>query len=120
MATYARPHLAQEFLNFPSIRRGYVNKIATRVILPVSKTLTFKEIARLRHDGSANLAITAEGPDYQSEMATAIEGSSLTVALEEPNKMLFLELLKLCRSVVCCRVSPIQKAQVRRYFCRHA
>ncbi|CAM6101933.1 unnamed protein product [Calypogeia fissa] len=56
--------------------------------------------------------LKSEGSGYQSEMATVIEGSSLTVALEENNKVLFLELLKLCRSVVCCRVSPIQKAQV--------
>lgn len=62
-------------------------------------------------------SVDAEGPGYQSEMATVIEGSSLTVALEESNKLLFLELLKLCRSVVCCRVSPIQKAQVGTYMC---
>lgn len=60
--------------------------------------------------------VLAEGSEYQSEMATVIEGSSLTIALEESNKLMFLELLKLCRSVVCCRVSPIQKAQVGIYL----
>ncbi len=45
-------------------------------------------------------------------MATVIEGASVAVALEESNRLVFLELCRYCRAVVCCRVSPIQKAQV--------
>lgn len=45
-------------------------------------------------------------------MALVIEGAALAVALEEKNKLMFLELCQHCRAVVCCRVSPIQKAQV--------
>lgn len=45
-------------------------------------------------------------------MATVIEGASVGIALEEANRLVFLELCKYCRAVVCCRVSPLQKAQV--------
>lgn len=46
-------------------------------------------------------------------MATVIEGASVGVALEESNRHVFLELCQYCQTVVCCRVSPLQKAQVR-------
>jgi len=45
-------------------------------------------------------------------MATVIEGASVGIALEESNQLMFLELCKYCQAVVCCRVSPLQKAQV--------
>lgn len=45
-------------------------------------------------------------------MAVIIEGNSLSIALEENNRTNFLELCQECRTVVCCRVSPLQKALV--------
>ena len=45
-------------------------------------------------------------------MALIIDGKSLGFALEEDLKLTFLELALLCKAVVCCRVSPIQKALV--------
>ena len=41
-----------------------------------------------------------------------VDGPSLTFALDEGLKADFLDLLKRCRSVICCRVSPMQKAEV--------
>ena len=41
-----------------------------------------------------------------------VDGPSLTHALDESLKKDFLDLLKQCRSVICCRVSPLQKAEV--------
>ncbi|XP_024528142.1 probable phospholipid-transporting ATPase IA [Selaginella moellendorffii] len=52
-------------------------------------------------------------------MAVVIEGDSLAVALEEDNKLVFLELCQLCRTVICCRVSPIQKAKVVKILREH-
>ena len=40
-----------------------------------------------------------------------ITGSSLQYALAE-YRDLFLEVSKLCQSVICCRVTPLQKAEV--------
>ena len=45
-------------------------------------------------------------------LAFIIDGRSLTFALEDDIKFTFLELATLCKAVVCCRVSPLQKALV--------
>jgi phospholipid-translocating ATPase len=44
--------------------------------------------------------------------ALVIDGTTLKYALESHSKALLLELGTRCASVVCCRVSPMQKAQV--------
>jgi phospholipid-translocating ATPase len=46
--------------------------------------------------------------------ALVIEGEGLKFVLEEPLKSKFLLLCKNCKSVICCRVSPSQKAMVVR------
>jgi len=43
-----------------------------------------------------------------------IDGPALQEALEEENKELLLQLSTLCEAVICCRVSPLQKALVVR------
>ncbi|KAI8910338.1 hypothetical protein EDD86DRAFT_205155 [Gorgonomyces haynaldii] len=45
-------------------------------------------------------------------MALVIDGKSLTYALEKDCNQIFLELAMLCKAVICCRVSPLQKALV--------
>lgn len=45
-------------------------------------------------------------------LALIIDGRSLEFALEDDVKLIFLELATLCKAVVCCRVSPLQKALV--------
>ncbi|KAJ2550178.1 aminophospholipid translocase [Coemansia sp. RSA 1933] len=49
--------------------------------------------------------------DFDS-LALIIDGRSLDFALEKDIEVLFLELATLCKAVVCCRVSPLQKALV--------
>lgn len=49
--------------------------------------------------------------NYQP-LALIIDGKSLSYALENDTKLIFLELATYCKSVVCCRVSPLQKALV--------
>ena len=41
-----------------------------------------------------------------------INGKTLSLALTEANEQHFLNLALSCKSVICCRVSPLQKAQV--------
>ncbi|GMH43083.1 hypothetical protein BSKO_11005 [Bryopsis sp. KO-2023] len=50
--------------------------------------------------------------DGVSRIGLVIEGAALAIALQPEYQDLFLDLCKHCRAVVCCRVSPIQKAQV--------
>ena len=52
-------------------------------------------------------------------LALVIDGKSLTFALEKDMERLFLDLALMCKSVICCRVSPLQKALVVRLVKRH-
>lgn len=51
-------------------------------------------------------------PGAQASFAVVIDGDTLRYALEPDLKPLFLNLATQCETVVCCRVSPAQKAQV--------
>ncbi|KAM6593712.1 hypothetical protein CsatA_001415 [Cannabis sativa] len=57
------------------------------------------------------LTVTSENSEA---LALIIDGKSLTYALEDDVKNLFLELAIGCASVICCRSSPKQKALVTR------
>ena len=52
-----------------------------------------------------------EGREGGEGFAVVIDGETLRYALEEDLKSLFLNLATRCETVVCCRVSPAQKAQ---------
>ncbi|CAK7270470.1 aminophospholipid translocase [Sporothrix epigloea] len=60
-------------------------------------------------------AIRTQGEGLAIEMdnlALVIDGKSLTFALEKDLEKLFLDLAIICKAVICCRVSPLQKALV--------
>ncbi|KAG6857725.1 hypothetical protein H0H87_004141 [Tephrocybe sp. NHM501043] len=46
------------------------------------------------------------------DLALIIDGKSLGFALEKGISKIFLELAIMCKAVICCRVSPLQKALV--------
>lgn len=50
--------------------------------------------------------------DPHAAFALIIDGKTLTFALEDDMKLHFLALAVDCASVICCRVSPKQKALV--------
>ncbi|CAB4419848.1 unnamed protein product [Rhizophagus irregularis] len=52
-------------------------------------------------------------------LALVIDGRTLEFALEKDLEKTFLELATLCKAVVCCRVSPLQKALVVKLVKRH-
>ena len=52
-------------------------------------------------------------------LALIIDGKSLTFALEKDMEKLFLDLAVMCKAVICCRVSPLQKALVVKLVKRH-
>ncbi|TKY73249.1 putative phospholipid-transporting ATPase 9 [Spatholobus suberectus] len=58
--------------------------------------------------------LLAESDENSEALALIIDGKSLTYALEDDVKDLFLELAVGCASVICCRSSPKQKALVTR------
>lgn len=53
-----------------------------------------------------------DGTIENETLALIIDGKSLTYALEPELDKLFLELAVMCKAVICCRVSPLQKALV--------
>ncbi|KFH67222.1 phospholipid-translocating ATPase [Podila verticillata NRRL 6337] len=55
---------------------------------------------------------TYQRGDEIEPLALIIDGKSLGFALEKDIEKVFLELAVLCKAVVCCRVSPLQKALV--------
>jgi phospholipid-transporting ATPase len=67
-------------------------------------------------------AITSASQGGQHEMdvlALVIDGKSLTYALERDLEKEFLDLAVKCKAVICCRVSPLQKALVVKLVKRH-
>lgn len=54
--------------------------------------------------------------DPHAAFALIIDGKTLSYALEDDMKHQFLGLAVDCASVICCRVSPRQKALVRMFF----
>ncbi|TKY73356.1 putative phospholipid-transporting ATPase 9 [Spatholobus suberectus] len=58
--------------------------------------------------------LSASRGTCQQTFALIIDGKSLTYALEDNMKNMFLELASHCASVICCRSSPKQKALVTR------
>ncbi|OCK83559.1 putative phospholipid-transporting ATPase [Lepidopterella palustris CBS 459.81] len=52
-------------------------------------------------------------------LALVIDGKSLTFALERDMEKTFLDLAVMCKAVICCRVSPLQKALVVKLVKRH-
>jgi len=60
-------------------------------------------------EGKELLNLSSESSEA---LALIIDGKSLTYALEDDVKGMFLELAIGCASVICCRSSPKQKALV--------
>lgn len=63
-----------------------------------------KKLDAIRTQGDGALAMET--------LALVIDGKSLTYALEKDLEKNFLDLAVMCKAVICCRVSPLQKALV--------
>ncbi|TPX53768.1 hypothetical protein PhCBS80983_g06168 [Powellomyces hirtus] len=69
--------------------------------------------------GYAMFGFEKKGPKINKDalgdsepLALVIDGRTLEYALEDDIKLTFLALATMCRAVICCRVSPLQKALV--------
>ncbi|KAF7889059.1 hypothetical protein EAF00_009359 [Botryotinia globosa] len=63
-----------------------------------------KKLDAIRTQGDGTIAMET--------LALVIDGKSLTYALEKDLEKDFLNLAVMCKAVICCRVSPLQKALV--------
>lgn len=83
------------------------------MILIVIKSTETKEITLKQIQDALGMFWDPLGkPKRDNSFALIIDGESLKFALEKPCKDLLLELACRCNAVLCCRVSPLQKAQV--------
>ncbi len=62
------------------------------------------------HGGEGGLDGPMGGGDVK--FALIIEGATLKYALDKRCRRVFLDLTSRCKAVICCRVSPLQKAKV--------
>lgn len=67
---------------------------------------------RTRRISWKNLSIDPERIEDFGGYCLLITGAALVHALSDRLKMKFFELSTMCRTVICCRVTPLQKAQV--------
>ncbi|GFH14237.1 phospholipid-transporting ATPase, partial [Haematococcus lacustris] len=56
-------------------------------------------------------AVEGEAPSI-NKVGLVIEGGALALALKPEHQDTLMKLCNACKSVVCCRVSPMQKAAV--------
>ncbi|KAL4878993.1 hypothetical protein BJY04DRAFT_229508 [Aspergillus karnatakaensis] len=78
-----------------------------------------EENAQATRDNLTKKLQAVQSQPEAEQMALIIDGKSLTFALEKDMEKLFLDLAVLCKAVVCCRVSPLQKALVVKLVKRH-
>lgn len=90
------------------------------------------EAARLKIEAGCNKIASILGPPSldprargfipgaQAAFAIVIDGETLGYALKPDLKTMFLNLATQCETVVCCRVSPAQKALVVKLVCAFA
>ncbi len=67
---------------------------------------------RQTNGNSLSASSSSSGANEQQELALIVDGHTLRYALEDELKMQLLELGQMCKAVICCRVSPLQKALV--------
>lgn len=70
-----------------------------------------KKLSAIQSQNAGGIAMEA--------LALVIDGKSLTYALERDMEKMFLDLAVMCKAVICCRVSPLQKALVVKLVKRH-
>lgn len=86
------------------------------ILRPSEANQDTKQFDAVNRTTSANTEATIVEPgspcDGPSVYALVIDGASLKFALEDEIQGYLVELSTRCKAVICCRVSPLQKAQV--------
>ena len=77
-----------------------------------TKEVLERKLEAVRHIVLADQA--DQGGADEEAFALIIDGKSLDYAFEDDIRQTFLALARLCRTVICCRVSPLQKSLVVR------
>lgn len=84
------------------------------IVLNLESEQTVKENIMLQITNASQMIKLEKDPF--AAFALIIDGKSLTYGLEDDMKQHFLDLAVDCASVICCRVSPRQKALVLFFY----
>lgn len=79
---------------------------------PVETAQMIEHTVSRKLSESLHQALDSEQTQTGLELALVIDGRCLMYALDPQLRGTILKLAMLCKAVVCCRVSPLQKAQV--------
>ncbi|CAB4486337.1 phospholipid-translocating P-type ATPase [Rhizophagus irregularis] len=95
-----------------AINIGFACNLLQKDMLLIVISASDKESAKRQLDEALDKFFGPNAENKNSKHALIIDGETLKHALDKKIKPQFLELGKRCQSVVCCRVSPLQKAKV--------
>ena len=90
------------------------NLLTTDMELLILRSSNREETAQMLDDTLQKLAKEAETEQDDRKYALVIDGVTLKYALEDATRNKVLSIGMQCASVICCRVSPKQKAEVVR------
>jgi len=98
-----------------AINIGYASKLLTNSMkLLICNLDDEMEVKRWIQQTKEENKLTDGKDDVHENLALIIDGNSLTYALSDNVKDEWLELARQCKAVICCRVSPKQKADIVR------
>ena len=92
-----------------------ISEDMTLLIINEENSTATRDSLQKKYDAVQSQAAAGE----HDVLALVIDGKSLTFALEKDMEKLFLDLAVMCKAVICCRVSPLQKALVVKLVKRH-
>lgn len=95
-----------------AINIGFACNLLQKDMLLIVIAASDKESAKRQLDEALDKFFGPNAENKNSKHALIIDGETLKYALDKKIKPQLLELGKRCQSVVCCRVSPLQKAKV--------
>ncbi|KAL1915917.1 uncharacterized protein VTP21DRAFT_6305 [Calcarisporiella thermophila] len=96
-----------------AINIGYSCKLLTdEMSLIVCNENSHSEVKAYLEKKYAEISAIMKRGEELEPLAVVIDGKALTYALEKDVEKVFLSLAVLCKAVICCRVSPLQKALV--------
>lgn len=76
-----------------------------------NKRLDWNTLGIDKHKVKSNTTNVVDSSQFEG-FSLLITGSALVHALSDRLKLKFLELSTMCKTVICCRVTPLQKSQV--------
>jgi phospholipid-translocating ATPase len=95
-----------------AINIGFACNLLQKDMLLIVVTASDKKSAQRQLNDALDKFFGPHVKNKNNKHALIIDGETLKYALDEKIKPQFLELGKRCQSVICCRVSPLQKAKV--------